>query len=210
MAEYHRVTRQGLKGYFALLRCLTRGERYRAFIPVDCKGSNRLTQPWFLKLLNNNINKYTVVGTIRDRALPCKPNSGHEDSAIFKSREKTWRGGNKQVPAAKTRRSVWSGLNCVSGYSCKMLSDALFDDDCGATHDDSQEDVMTPAQLIAKLEEVSERSDGLTGVTDWCDWCDWRSVLCTARPGWTRGSRRSCWRTSRRWWSVWWSSWLTW
>lgn len=36
-----------------------------------------------------------------------------------------------------------------------MLSDALFDGDSEVNQDDSQEDVMTPAELIAKLEEVS-------------------------------------------------------
>lgn len=35
------------------------------------------------------------------------------------------------------------------------MSDALFDDECDVNQDDSQDDVMTPAELIAKLEEVS-------------------------------------------------------
>ncbi len=35
------------------------------------------------------------------------------------------------------------------------MSDALSDDGSDINHDDSQEDVMTPAELIAKLEEVS-------------------------------------------------------
>lgn len=34
------------------------------------------------------------------------------------------------------------------------MSDALFDDECDVNQDDSQEDVMTPAELIAKLEEA--------------------------------------------------------
>lgn len=37
------------------------------------------------------------------------------------------------------------------------MSDALFEDECQVNEDDSQEDVMTPAELIAKLEEVSRR-----------------------------------------------------
>lgn len=36
------------------------------------------------------------------------------------------------------------------------MADVLSDDGSGSGHDDSQEDVMTPAELIAKLEEVSE------------------------------------------------------
>lgn len=51
----------------------------------------------------------------------------------------------------------------------------MFDEQCGADQDDSQEDVMTPAQLIAKLEEVSEHLDGGSLGCYWCDWC---SVLC--------------------------------
>lgn len=35
------------------------------------------------------------------------------------------------------------------------MSDALSDDGSDINQDDSQEDVMTPAELIAKLEEVS-------------------------------------------------------
>lgn len=35
------------------------------------------------------------------------------------------------------------------------MSDALSDDSSDLNQDDSQEDVMTPAELIAKLEEVS-------------------------------------------------------
>lgn len=34
------------------------------------------------------------------------------------------------------------------------MSDALSDDGSDHNQDDSQEDVMTPAELIAKLEEV--------------------------------------------------------
>lgn len=37
------------------------------------------------------------------------------------------------------------------------MSDATFEDECDVSQDDSQEDVMTPAELIAKLEEVSEQ-----------------------------------------------------
>lgn len=40
------------------------------------------------------------------------------------------------------------------------MSDASFDEECDAKQDDSQEDVMTPAELIAKLEEVSRRERG--------------------------------------------------
>lgn len=40
------------------------------------------------------------------------------------------------------------------------MSDALFDDDCDVNQDDSQEEVMTPAELIAKLEEVSRYEHG--------------------------------------------------
>lgn len=35
------------------------------------------------------------------------------------------------------------------------MSDALFDDESEANQEDSHEDVMTPAELIARLEEVS-------------------------------------------------------
>lgn len=35
------------------------------------------------------------------------------------------------------------------------MSESLSDDGNGTNQDDSQEDVMTPAELIAKLEEVS-------------------------------------------------------
>ena len=35
------------------------------------------------------------------------------------------------------------------------MSDALSDDGSDVNQDDTQEDVMTPAELIAKLEEVS-------------------------------------------------------
>lgn len=35
------------------------------------------------------------------------------------------------------------------------MSDALSDDGSDINQDESQEDVMTPAELIAKLEEVS-------------------------------------------------------
>lgn len=35
------------------------------------------------------------------------------------------------------------------------MTDVLSDDGSDSNHDDSQEDVMTPAELIAKLEEVS-------------------------------------------------------
>lgn len=35
------------------------------------------------------------------------------------------------------------------------MSDALSEDGSDINQDDSQEDVMTPAELIAKLEEVS-------------------------------------------------------
>lgn len=35
------------------------------------------------------------------------------------------------------------------------MSDALSDDGSDVNQDDSQEEVMTPAELIAKLEEVS-------------------------------------------------------
>lgn len=37
------------------------------------------------------------------------------------------------------------------------MTDALSDDGSDINPDDSQEDVMTPAELIAKLEEVSRR-----------------------------------------------------
>lgn len=37
------------------------------------------------------------------------------------------------------------------------MSDALSDDGSDINQDDRQEDVMTPAELIAKLEEVSRR-----------------------------------------------------
>lgn len=36
------------------------------------------------------------------------------------------------------------------------MSDATFEGEFDVNQDDSQEDVMTPAELIAKLEEVSE------------------------------------------------------
>lgn len=36
------------------------------------------------------------------------------------------------------------------------MSDVLSDDGSEINQDDSQEDVMTPAELIAKLEEVSD------------------------------------------------------
>lgn len=43
------------------------------------------------------------------------------------------------------------------------MSDALFDDECDVNQDDSQDDVMTPAELIAKLEEVSRHGRGCLG-----------------------------------------------
>lgn len=39
----------------------------------------------------------------------------------------------------------------------EIMTDALSDDGSDINLDDSQEDVMTPAELIAKLEEVSRR-----------------------------------------------------
>lgn len=55
------------------------------------------------------------------------------------------------------------------------MSDALSDDGSDMNQDDSQEDVMTPAELIAKLEEVS------LFLTQFCD-----SVAKCCQPGVTR------------------------
>lgn len=43
----------------------------------------------------------------------------------------------------------------MSVDSRKNMSDALSEDGSDINQDDTQEEVMTPAELIAKLEEVS-------------------------------------------------------
>lgn len=54
------------------------------------------------------------------------------------------------------------------------MSDVLSDDGSDVDRDDSQEDVMTPAELIAKLEEVS--------------WCHQTPSSLTATCGASDGS----------------------
>lgn len=67
-------------------------------------------------------------------------------------------GGNETL-VLRTHSSVSSKL-FLGIYIFYKMSDALFDDECDVNQDDSQDDVMTPAELIAKLEEVSRHGRG--------------------------------------------------
>lgn len=128
-AVYHTSAGQysmDLKGFMCPVKFLTGANVTRRFIRDDYNRRSQSTQPWFKKSVNFriwsvNIPRMCIVGTRQQTQLhsACLATKVEGNKIPGRSREKSWRGGNKQVPGTKTRRCNSSRLKCVSGYFSK-------------------------------------------------------------------------------------------